>query len=129
MNDNKKVIKEIVITVPADFSDRQRDAIKSAAEMVKGIKVKKVINEPSAAALSYSFPKKFIDKNIINKNSIASNNDKIMHPLEEIFLNENSENKELLKDNDNNNIIEENELMYLFMFFCLNYKKYNFNDF
>lgn len=111
MNDNKKVIKEIIITVPADFSDRQRDAIKSAAEMVKGIKVKKVINEPSAAALSYGFPKKFIDKNIINKNSIASNNDKIMHPLEEIFLNENSENKELLKDNDNNNIIEENELI------------------
>ena len=130
LNDNKKVIKEIIITVTADFSDRQRDAIKSAAEMVKGIKVKKVINEPSAAALSYGFPKKFIDKNIINKNSIASNNDKIMHPLEEIFLNENSENKELLKDNDNNNnIIEENELMCLFMFFCLNYKKYNFNDF
>lgn len=111
LNDDKKVIKEIIITVPADFSDRQRDAIKSAAEMVKGIKVKKVINEPSAAVLSYGFPKKYIgkNKNIINKDTIANDNDKIMHPLEEIFLNENSENKELLKDN--NNLIKENELI------------------
>jgi len=56
--------------------------------MVNGIKVKKVINEPSAAVLSYGFPKKFYEKNrnkiIINKKE----NDEIIHPLEEIFLNQ-----------------------------------------
>ena len=107
LNTDGKTIKEIIITVPADFSDRQRDAIKSAAEMVNGIKVKKVINEPSAAVLSYGFPKKFYEKNrnkiIINKKE----NDEIIHPLEEIFLNQ--KNQEQIKDN--NEIILENELI------------------
>jgi len=50
-----KQITDIVITVPADFTDIQRHAIKYSAESIPGIKVKKIINEPSSAALAYGF--------------------------------------------------------------------------
>ena len=53
---NKKVTK-LVITVPAYFNDSQRNSTKQAAEML-GLKVLRVINEPTAAALSYGFEKK-----------------------------------------------------------------------
>ena len=106
---NAKTIKEIIITVPADFSDRQRDAIKSAAEMVNGIKVKKVLNEPSAAVLSYGFPKKFYEKNRNKININKKEHGEIIHPLEEVFLNENQKNQEQIKDN--NEIKLENELI------------------
>ena len=52
---NQKIV-EVVITVPADFTDNQRNAIKTAAELNNGIKVKQIINEPCAAVLSYGFP-------------------------------------------------------------------------
>ena len=53
---NKKITK-LVITVPAYFNDSQRKLTKQAAELV-GLKVIRVINEPTAAALSYGFDKK-----------------------------------------------------------------------
>ena len=52
---NKKINK-IVITVPAYFSDSQRKLTKQAAELA-GVKVLRVINEPTAAALAYGFDK------------------------------------------------------------------------
>ena len=53
---NKKINK-LVIIVPAYFNDSQRKLTKQAAELV-GLKVIRVINEPTAAALSYGFDKK-----------------------------------------------------------------------
>jgi len=50
-------IEEAVITVPAYFNDTQRKATKDAGE-IAGFKVKRIINEPTAAALAYGFNKK-----------------------------------------------------------------------
>lgn len=50
-------IDEAVITVPAYFNDSQRQATKDAGE-IAGLKVKRIINEPTAAALAYGFDKK-----------------------------------------------------------------------
>ncbi|MBI2477063.1 molecular chaperone DnaK, partial [Candidatus Uhrbacteria bacterium] len=50
-------ITEAVITVPAYFDDSQRQATKDAGE-IAGLKVKRIINEPKAAALAYGFDKK-----------------------------------------------------------------------
>ncbi|MBN1585546.1 molecular chaperone DnaK [Candidatus Uhrbacteria bacterium] len=50
-------VEEAVITVPAYFDDAQRQATKTAGE-IAGLKVKRVINEPTAAALAYGFDKK-----------------------------------------------------------------------
>ncbi len=47
-------IEEAVITVPAYFDDSQRQATKNAGE-IAGLKVKRIINEPTAAALAYGF--------------------------------------------------------------------------
>ena len=61
---NKKITK-LVITVPAYFNDAQRNLTKQAAELL-GLKVIRIINEPTAAALSYKFDKKEnINKNIL----------------------------------------------------------------
>ena len=49
-------ITEAVITVPAYFSDAQRQATKDAGE-IAGLKVQRIINEPTAAALAYGFDK------------------------------------------------------------------------
>jgi molecular chaperone DnaK len=53
-------IKEAVITVPAYFSDSQRQATKEAGE-IAGLDVKRIINEPTAAALAYGLDKKHKD--------------------------------------------------------------------
>ena len=53
---NRKITK-LVITVPAYFNNSQRQSTKQAAELA-GLKVLRVINEPTAAALSYGFDKK-----------------------------------------------------------------------
>ena len=53
---NKK-INNIIITVPAYFNNSQRKLTKQAAELI-GLKVLRVINEPTAAALAYGFDKK-----------------------------------------------------------------------
>ena len=50
-------VTEAVITVPAYFNDSQRQATKDAGE-IAGLKVKRIINEPTAAALSYGLDKK-----------------------------------------------------------------------
>ncbi len=54
-------ITEAVITVPAYFDDSQRAATKAAGE-VAGLDVKRIINEPTAAALAYGFNKKKEEK-------------------------------------------------------------------
>ena len=54
-------VTEAVITVPAYFSDSQRQATKEAGE-IAGLEVKRIINEPTAAALAYGLDKK--DKEI-----------------------------------------------------------------
>lgn len=50
-------ITEAVITVPAYFNDAQRQATKDAGK-IAGLEVKRIINEPTAAALAYGFDKK-----------------------------------------------------------------------
>jgi molecular chaperone DnaK len=50
-------VTEAVITVPAYFSDSQRQATKEAGE-ISGLKVKRIINEPTAASLAYGLDKK-----------------------------------------------------------------------
>ncbi len=50
-------IEEAVITVPAYFDDSQRQATKEAGE-IAGLKVRRIINEPTAAALAYGLDKK-----------------------------------------------------------------------
>jgi len=49
-------VEEVVITVPAYFDDSQRQATKDAGE-IAGLKVRRIINEPTAAALAYGFGK------------------------------------------------------------------------
>jgi len=50
-------IEEVIITVPAYFNDSQRKATKDAGE-IAGFKVKRILNEPTAAALAYGFNKR-----------------------------------------------------------------------
>ena len=50
-------ITEAIITVPAYFDDSQRQATKDAGQ-IAGLDVKRIINEPTAAALAYGFDKK-----------------------------------------------------------------------
>src|SRR5690606_715608 len=50
-------VSEAVITVPAYFNDSQRQATKEAGE-IAGLKVRRIINEPTAAALAYGLDKK-----------------------------------------------------------------------
>jgi len=52
-----ETISETVITVPAYFNDSQRNATKAAGE-IAGLKVRRIINEPTAAALAYGLDKK-----------------------------------------------------------------------
>ena len=56
-------VSEAVITVPAYFNDSQRHATKEAGE-IAGLKVRRIINEPTAAALAYGLDKKDKDVNI-----------------------------------------------------------------
>jgi molecular chaperone DnaK len=56
-------IKEAVITVPAYFNDAERQATKEAGQ-IAGLEVKRIINEPTAAALAYGLDKKDQDMKI-----------------------------------------------------------------
>lgn len=56
-------VKEAVITVPAYFNDAQRQATKDAGK-IAGLDVKRIINEPTAAALAYGVDKKGGDKKV-----------------------------------------------------------------
>ena len=57
-------VEEAVITVPAYFNDAQRQATKEAGE-ISGLKVKRIINEPTSAALAYGLDKKGQDQKIV----------------------------------------------------------------
>ncbi len=57
-------VSEAVITVPAYFNDAQRQATKEAGE-IAGLTVKRIINEPTAAALAYGLDKKSQDMKIV----------------------------------------------------------------
>jgi molecular chaperone DnaK len=57
-------VHEAVITVPAYFNDAQRQATKEAGE-IAGLKVRRIINEPTAAALAYGLDKKTADMKIV----------------------------------------------------------------
>ncbi|MEJ8801469.1 molecular chaperone DnaK [Pontibacter sp. H249] len=56
-------VTEAVITVPAYFNDAQRQATKEAGQ-IAGLEVKRIINEPTAAALAYGLDKKHKDQKI-----------------------------------------------------------------
>jgi len=57
-------VSEAVVTVPAYFNDAQRQATKEAGE-IAGLTIKRIINEPTAAALAYGLDKKGIDQKIV----------------------------------------------------------------
>ena len=57
-------VSEAVVTVPAYFNDAQRQATKEAGE-IAGLKVSRIINEPTAAALAYGLDKKGTDQKIV----------------------------------------------------------------
>ncbi|UOB17300.1 molecular chaperone DnaK [Abyssalbus ytuae] len=59
-----QTVNEAVITVPAYFNDSQRQATKEAGE-IAGLKVQRIINEPTAAALAYGLDKKHADQKIV----------------------------------------------------------------
>ena len=58
-----QTVNEAVITVPAYFNDAQRQATKEAGE-IAGLKVMRIVNEPTAAALAYGLDKSANDKRI-----------------------------------------------------------------
>jgi len=57
-------VKEAVITVPAYFNDSQRQATKDAGK-IAGLEVKRIINEPTAAALAYGLDKNTNEKKVV----------------------------------------------------------------
>lgn len=57
-------VTEAVVTVPAYFNDSQRQATKEAGE-IAGLTIKRIINEPTAAALAYGLDKKTTDQKIV----------------------------------------------------------------
>jgi molecular chaperone DnaK len=57
-------VTEAVVTVPAYFNDSQRQATKEAGE-IAGLKIRRIINEPTAAALAYGLDKADQDKKIV----------------------------------------------------------------
>ncbi|HZH87498.1 MAG TPA: molecular chaperone DnaK [Brumimicrobium sp.] len=56
-------VTEAVVTVPAYFNDSQRQATKEAGE-IAGLTIKRIINEPTAAALAYGLDKKNVDQKV-----------------------------------------------------------------
>jgi len=59
-----KEIKDAVVTVPAYFNDAQRQATKDAGT-ISGLNVRRIINEPTAAAIAYGLDKKGAEQNIL----------------------------------------------------------------
>jgi molecular chaperone DnaK len=59
-----EAIGQAVISVPAHYGDRQRGAVKEAGELA-GFKVKRIVNEPTAAALAYGFNRKLDQKILV----------------------------------------------------------------
>ena len=91
----QKSIKKVVITVPAYFTERQKQATKNAGE-IAGLEVIKIINEPTAAALAYGFGKsQNYENNILGKKISFQTNNPVT------YRSNFSENKEV--DNPYNN--------------------------
>lgn len=84
----KRKINKLVITVPAYFNNSQREATKQAAELL-GLKVLKIINEPTAAALYYGFDK----KQNLNENILVFDLGGGTFDVSILSLNKNSENE------------------------------------
>ena len=59
-----KSVKNAVVTVPAYFNDAQRQATKDAGT-ISGMTVRRIINEPTAAAIAYGLDKRGGEKNIL----------------------------------------------------------------
>lgn len=59
-----EVVRDVVITVPAYFSDLQRNALKNACK-IAGLNVVRIINEPTAAAIAYGLSELEGDRNIV----------------------------------------------------------------
>ena len=59
-----ETVTDAVITVPAYFNDAQRQATKDAGK-IAGLNVKRIVNEPTAAALAYGLDKKNIDQKVL----------------------------------------------------------------
>ena len=59
-----ETVEEAIITVPAYFDDSQRQATKNAGE-IAGLKVRRILNEPTAAALAYGLNKQKNDKIVV----------------------------------------------------------------
>lgn len=64
-------VTEAVITVPAYFNDSQRQATKEAGE-IAGLTVKRIVNEPTAAALAYGLDKAKKDQKLPYSTSAAA---------------------------------------------------------
>ena len=84
----KQKVREVLITVPADFNEKQKNAVRIAAEKIDGLKVLQVINEPCAAVLAYGFPKSLIEKKYIpfNKYFTLLQGRNVFHPMEEMSI-------------------------------------------
>ena len=75
----QKPIKKVVITVPAYFTERQKQATKNAGE-IAGLEVIKIINEPTASALAYGFGRcKNLENNILGKKIAFHTNNPITY--------------------------------------------------
>ena len=99
---NQKVT-DVVITVPADFNHTQRLAVKKSAESIKGINVLRLINEPSAAALTSTFYQINKNQNIIMMDVNNIENavlDSAPHPMAETPF-DNYLNTNTIDENDN----------------------------
>ena len=82
-------VKEILITVPADFTEYQKLSVRHSAEQIQGLKVLQVMNEPSAAVLAYGLPKQYIKNQFFPFNkyfSLVKSVNKEIHPMEEISI-------------------------------------------
>ena len=66
-----ETVEQAVITVPAYFNDSQRQATKEAGE-IAGLTVKRIINEPTAAALAYGLDKRNKDMTIVVYNNVVA---------------------------------------------------------
>jgi len=122
VKDAKKLVSQsitkVVISVPAYFDDAQRNATIEAAERI-GLKVIRIINEPTAAALSYGLGQKFcpVQKKISCLSKIFRKNRQLRQNQNSIFNNNNIEeinnlNKKssycLFQENNNNDLKKDN---------------------
>ena len=78
-------VNEAVVTVPAYFNDAQRQATKEAGE-IAGLKVERIINEPTAAALAYGLDKSGKDMKIVVFDFGGGTHDVSILELEMVFL-------------------------------------------